>query len=198
MSGLDKIAETIKKEAQAKADKIIAQAQAKAGDIAKKAAAEMDEYKKSYQETISREAQAVRERYAADGRQARKQALLKARSMVIEDTIAKAKDSIKNLPDGEYFDFLLNICLKNAQSGQGELYFAQADLDRLPGDFMQRCNAGIADGSLELAGGTPGMENGFIIKYGNIEQNCSIDSIFESKRNLLWDTANSCLAGVGE
>lgn len=198
MSGLDRIAETIMKEAQAKADEIIAQAEEKASDIAKRAAAEMDEYKKNYQETISREAQAVRERYAANGRQARKQAMLKARSMVIEDTINKAKDRIKNLPEGEYFDFLLNICVKNAQAGQGELYFAQSDLDRLPGNFMDRCNERIADGSLELVSGIGGMDNGFVIKYGNIEQNCSIESIFESKRNLLWDTANSCLIGVEE
>ncbi len=198
MSGLDRIAETIIKEAQTKADEILAQAEEKASDIAKRAAAEMDEYKKSYQDTISREAQAVRERYAADSRQARKQALLRARSMVIEDTITKAKDRIKNLPDDKYFDFLLNICVKNAQAERGELYFAKSDLNRLPGDFMDRCNGSIADGSLELAGGVDGMENGFIIKYGNIEQNCSIESIFESKRNLLWDTANSCLVGVGE
>jgi V/A-type H+-transporting ATPase subunit E len=193
MSGLDKISETILKEAQEKADGIIAQARAKAQEIEKDAAARTDDYTRRYAGKIKRETQAVAERYASDNRQRRKREILRTRSMVINDTVQKAKAKLVSLPDGEYFDFLRKVCVRNAQSGEGRLYVAGRDSGRLPGDFIDKCNAGISGGSVKLAGSADTIENGFIIMYGRIEQNCSVDSIFESNNNLLLDTVNACL-----
>lgn len=193
MSGLDKISDTILREAQNKAEGILAKAKEQAEAISKHTAQKIEGYDIEYRENTQKELQAVQEKYASENRQARKQAILKTRSMVIEDTINKAKHRLETLPEDEYFDFLRHVCVKNAQAGEGELYFSKKDYDRLPGNFAEKCNSEIKNGSVVLKGSLDTIENGFIIMYGKIEQNCSIDSIFESNKNLLLDTANSCI-----
>ncbi len=195
MSGLDKISDTIVKEAEKKAEDILAQAKAEAQSIAGGAQKTIDAERQKYADMAKRETEAVNSRFASENRQKRSQALLKTKRMVIEDTIAKAKEKIKALPDGGYFDFLRGVLVKNARQAEGELYLAQKDFERMPKDFIAKCNAEIKGGSVKLAGPTGAIANGFMIVYGKIEQNCSIDSIFESNNNLLEDTVK---AFIGE
>lgn len=194
MSGLDKIADSILQEARQKADEILSKAKGKAAEIEKDAAEKVEAFKRSSAEAAEREADKVFERFDSENRQQRKQALLRARSEVIADIIAQARAKIESLPDGEYFDLMRGICVKNAQKGEGKLYFAKRDNDRLPGDFVDRCNAEITNGSLTLAGSTDRIQSGFVIVYGKIEQNYSLDSIFEMNKNLIWDKVNEYLS----
>jgi V/A-type H+-transporting ATPase subunit E len=63
----------------------------------------------------------------------------------------------------------------------------------VPDDFIERCNAGIKDGSVKLEGETDRVKSGFIIVYGKIEQNCSVDSLFDTNKNRIWDSVNKSL-----
>ncbi|MDL2237521.1 V-type ATP synthase subunit E [Christensenellaceae bacterium OttesenSCG-928-K19] len=161
MSGLEKIAAEIKQEAQQKADDILAQAKAKVKTIADAAAAEQAKYKEQYAERTQKETQQIAERFASDNRQQRKQALLKTRSQVIEGVIGEAKQKIEALPDNEYVDLMQAICVRNAQAGEGKLYFAKADMGRMPDGFADKCNAEIKNGSVVVAGTVDTIKNGF-------------------------------------
>ncbi len=193
MSGLEKIADSIKSEAKAKADEIIAEAKAKVKHIEDTAAAVMEKQKRADAEVAEREADKVFEIFASENRQNRKQALLKARSDVIDSAVSEAKSRIENLPPDQYFDLMYKICVKNAQRGEGRLYFARKDYDRLPDGFVERCNKDIKDGSVVLEGATDQIDGGFMIVYGKIEQNCSVDSLFETNKNQIWDAVNKSL-----
>lgn len=196
MSGLDKIADSINREAQKKADDILAGAKNKAEAIEKEVAAKTEEFKRKSAERAERDADRIFERFASENRQQRKQALLRVRSEVIEDVVAEAKQKIISLPDGEYFDLMKDICVRNAQKGEGKLYFARADFSRLPKDFADKCNAEIQGGSVAVGDAVDTIQNGFIIVYGKVEQNCSLDSIFETNKNRIWDMVNASLSGA--
>lgn len=193
MSGLDKIAETIVWEAQEKANEIKIEAQEKVQSIEAEAAKDNEALKRDLAEDIERQADAVIERYASDARQERRRVLLKTRSDAIEDVIADAKERIVNMPEYEYFDMMRGLCVRNARPGEGVLHFAQADNDRLPGDFLQRCNSEITDGSVVLGEPVINLAHGFLIAYGKVVQNCSLESIFEINKNQIWDAVNACL-----
>lgn len=193
MSGLDKIAETIVWEAQEKANEIKIEAQEKVQAIEAEAAEDNEALKRDLAEDIERQADAVIERYASDSRQERRRILLKTRSDAIEDVISSAKERIVNMPDNEYFDMMRGLCVRNARAGEGVLHFAQADGDRLPGDFIERCNAEISDGFVVLGEPVVNISHGFLIAYGKVVQNCSLESIFEINKNQIWDAVNACL-----
>ncbi len=194
MSGLDNIAGQIRQDAQQKADGILAQANADAQKIADAAAAELAEYKKQYARQMELDAAQIAGRFESENRQQRKQALLQVRAKVIGEVVEEAKQKLVSLPSEAYFDLMKNICVKNAQPGEGKLYFSREDSGRLPDDFVEKCNAELKNGSVKLAGSTDGFQHGFLIVYGKVEQNCSIDSIFDSQKNRIWDTVNECLA----
>ena len=123
-------------------------------------------------------------------RQNRKQKLLSIKRKVIKDIVAESKNQIEKFPTKEYFDLLLMLFEKNALKDQnGDIYFSKNDLKRLPKDFIKRCNEKLSEASIRLAGESENINNGFLITYGKIEINCSIDSIFESNSQLLEDKA---------
>lgn len=194
MSGLDKIAETIVWEAQEKANEIKIEAQEKVQAIEAEAAEDNEALKRDLAEDIERRADAVIERYASDARQERRRVLLKTRSDAIENVISSANDRIINMPEHEYFDMMRGLCVKNARAGEGILHFAQTDMDRLPADFIDRCNSEIEDGSVVLGDPVLNIAHGFLIAYGKVVQNCSLESIFEINRNRIWDAVNACLS----
>ena len=193
MSGLDKIAETIVGEAQEKANKIKIEAREKVQSIEAEAAKDNEALKRDLAEDIERQADAVIERYASDARQERRRVLLKTRSDAIEDVISSAKNRIINMPERQYFDMMRQICVRNARAGEGVLHFAQPDMDRLPGDFIDRCNSEINDGFVVLGEPVINLDHGFLIGYGKVVQNCSLESIFEINKNQIWDAVNACL-----
>lgn len=197
MDGVEKIIDAIAAETQAKADEITGAATEKAEGILKKAGEEQDALVKRLTAQAETESRQIIERGAAADRQNRKQALLKVRQSAIEGAIAAAKETVLSLPPGEYFDFLYKIFVKNARAENGKIYFAPRDFERLPDGYIDRLNSGLGKGAVELAGNTNAIANGFIITYGKIEQNCSVDGIFESNRNELSDAVNAYFAQGG-
>ncbi len=193
MSGMDRIVETISREAGEKAEEILSQAKAQAAAIEQNAAAKREEHSRKAEELAQKEAENVLARYASENRRQRKEALLKAKSALVEDVIREAKDKILSLPESDYFDLMQRLFERNVQPGNGKLYFAKKDYDRLPDGWMQRIAAAVQGGGVELAGSTDKIAHGFVIVYGKIEQNCSLESIFESERSRMVDAVNACL-----
>ena len=109
------------------------------------------------------------------------------RNKVIDEVLSEAKAKIMNLPDKEYSDFLFNLFNNNAQPLDGVLRFVPADYARLSEGFLQRCRQAFPDHDLQISGDMEGIVRGFVIQYGNILINCSIDSIFESEGQVLRD-----------
>ncbi|MGI6153349.1 MAG: V-type ATP synthase subunit E [Christensenellaceae bacterium] len=196
MSGYKQIIDAIEKETQSQVDEIIREAEKKADSLRQKAEKEHAEIAAMQDKKAAREKTAGIERAASQDRQDRGQALLKIRSEAIAGILKEAYNKVLNMPDQEYFDFLFRVFEKSALKGNGEIYFAKHDLGRLPEDFIDRLNGALEDGSVVLKGEAKEIDRGFIISYGKIEQNCSIKSLFEENKNVLWDKVNAYLEGT--
>ncbi|MFA5561436.1 MAG: V-type ATP synthase subunit E [Eubacteriales bacterium] len=193
MSGLDNIIAEIAVQANGKADRILSEARQKAAEILEKGRAEREEWQHRLDETTEQECLDILTQAKSATRQERRRALLRARGQVIDEIIAEAKAKIESLPDTEYFDFLFRLFEKNAQPLDGLIRFAPADYAGIPGDFLARCRQVCPGSTLRLSGDMDTIRRGFVIEYGKVLQNCSIDAIFESERQRLRDTVNEVL-----
>ena len=90
---------------------------------------------------------------------------------------------------------MLKLLAKSVQPEKGEIIFNEKDLGRLPADFDKKINevATKNGGTLSISQNKAPITGGFILKYGNIEINSSLDAIFEENKEVLTDTVNSIL-----
>ena len=193
MSGLDQITESILSAARQEADGILRQADERADEILAEGKKDAEDTKALAQAAVKKETEKLRQRAAAVSQQNHRQALLRARLEIIDQFIAAGREKILAMPDQEYFDFLYQIFARQNIAADGEILLSPRDRNRLPADFLERLNS--ADrGKVTLSQDAGGVENGFIVRCGKIEINCTIDSIFAEKDNVLRDRLNQYLS----
>ena len=79
---------------------------------------------------------------------------------------------------------------------EGEIYFSVKDLENMPVGFGKEIEeiALAKGGKLTVAGaGRDNIDNGFILAYGGIEENCTIRAMFDAKRDELSDIVHRLL-----
>ena len=180
--GVENILEKITLEASSAAESVISAAKNEAVAIveeAKKKAAEshaksLDAAEKEAIESINH----IRSMAALEARKLK----LAAKRDVIDETFDAVANRLRSLPDNDYAAFL--AAMANASAEKGTLYFSDrdyrvAELVRpyLKGDFK------ISKTTVKK------LSDGFIIKNGSIQVNCSIAELLSVKRAELEPVA---------
>lgn len=195
MAGAENIINEIMQEAESKADSIIASANAEA-DAARAAAKK--EYEASIakaKEAAEREAGEWAKRVESQTALRRRQAVLAAKQEIIESVIDGAYERLAGQGDAEYFQMILTLARKNAQKDEGEILFSEKDLARLPEGFAEELAKAAegAGGTLKVSDTPAKIENGFILRYGGIDENCTLAALFAEKRENLADRVREVL-----
>ena len=78
---------------------------------------------------------------------------------------------------------LLKMLGKYALPQDGEIFFSARDLKRMPAGFQDEVKkaAESKNGSLTVSEEGRNIENGFILAYGGIEENCTLQAMFDAK-----------------
>lgn len=76
-----------------------------------------------------------------------------------------------------------------------EICFSARDLKRMPLSFKAKIKmtAMKKGGSLKLSSQEARIENGFVLVYGGVEENCTLRAVFEEKKELLCDRVREYL-----
>lgn len=198
MTGLEKIVKAIEEEASVRAEEVISQARLEADKILKAARAEAD--KKCAEIALKAEADEkdLLSRAQSAAQLLEKKAVLNTKQQMINDVISKARNSLYQLSDAEYADMLLRMIIKYAHQKQGVILFSAADKKRLPDNFAARCESALMKGegvNLVFSDEDAGIDGGFILRYGDIEENCSFEALFSAAKEELQDKVNSFLFG---
>jgi V/A-type H+-transporting ATPase subunit E len=196
MTGLEKIIKAIEAEAQASVDKIIAEAKEEAGKILSIAEEEAKQECAKIAEKPALEAKAIISRAESGAKLIKRQMILDAKQQAISDIICKAKNKLTSLPDTEYFEIILQLVKKHAHTQQGIIKFSKADLDRMPKKFEKSLDSAIKEipnASLTISKECAMINGGFILVYGDIEENCSFDALFNEAKEELQDIVNAFL-----
>lgn len=123
---------------------------------------------------------------------ATRRAVLTAKQAMISDAIADAQASVRTLSDSDYFALILKMAQKYAQPRDGEIIFSAADLRRLPDGFAAALTK-AAGAPLTVSSETRAIDGGFVLVYGGVEENCSVEALFYAAREQLQDQAQAVL-----
>lgn len=196
MTGLEKMIKVIEADAQANADKILAEAREESDRIISEAKEEAKQCAAKIAEKPASEIKVIMDRAESGARLVKRQMILDAKQKIINDIIQKAKRKLAGLSDKEYFDMILQMVRKYAYSQAGVIKFSKADLDRLPKDFEKSLGLVLKDkenASLTVSDESVKIDGGFILVYGDIEENCSFDALFSDAKDELQDKLNAFL-----
>lgn len=192
MTGLDKIVQQIQDEARAAASAVTGEAKAEAAKTADAARAECEAQTAAI--TAQGKADAANVLAAAQSAAdlAKRRAVLFAKQEIISDAIADAQKSVCSLPDSDYFALILKMVEKYSLPQDGEILFSAADLRRLPSGF-DGALAIAAKGKLAISKETRPINGGFVLVYGGVEENCSLEALFYAARERLQDKVQEFL-----
>ncbi|MCD8241966.1 MAG: hypothetical protein LUD73_06250, partial [Lachnospiraceae bacterium] len=94
-----------------------------------------------------------------------------------------------------YFLTMEKILKTYVLAEDGEIYFAAADLARMPADFEGKIKSAAKEkgGSLVLKKEPKEIKDGFVLVYGGVEENCTLKALFDAKKDELQDKVNGIL-----
>ena len=195
MTGLDKMKSQILDEAKAAADGKIAEAKAQAEELIRSANEEAARRAEGISRKSENDVANYNERLASAIDLQKRTKILAAKQDVIAGVLEKAHEKIDSMEAGEYFSMLLKMVEKYALPQDGEICFSAADLGRLPEGFEAEADkiAKGKGGSLKMSGESKNIKNGFVLVYGGIEENCTIDAMFDARRDELSDIVQRLL-----
>ena len=193
MNGIEKIIERIINNAELEISQITQQAQEKAAEIT----AEYDEaIQKGCDEILSRGKAAAEERVerlAGAALLDTKKLELSAKQDMLNRAFEDALVRLRNLPEEEYIGFLTKIAAKSARSGKEEVLLSKEDRVRFGNKIVQDANGMISGGgNLFLGEDSPPILGGLILRDGDIEINCTFESLIRKTRSeMATELANT-------
>ncbi len=195
MTGLEKMKSQILDEANESAQTKISEAKTQADNILADARAEAEKSKDSISRKSDEEIAAHKERVESSEDLQRRTKLLEAKQQMIADVLDRAYESMQNMEPEAYFSMMEKLVDKYALPEAGELALSPADAARMPAGFEERVDeiARGKGGSLTIAKETRKIDNGFVLVYGGIEENCTLEAIFDAERDDLSDIAQKIL-----
>lgn len=190
MTGLQGILEKIQEEAAQQAAEIISTAEHEAALIVERAqTAAENNLKHAEQEAEKTAADVLRRAKSSVDSEAR-QSLLSQKQHLIDQAIKTAYKAILQMPDGEYFAMIQKMIDRFATGQDGEIVFSEKDRKRLP----IKLKMGISlKKNLSLSERTQKMSGGFLLIYGDIEENCSFRALFDTAQDEIKDKVNTLL-----
>lgn len=185
MTGIDKIIETIAQDTKAKCGEILAAANEQAEKIKAEAAESAAQTARAAIDEARQKAE--RSLATAESRigQSGNRILLQMKNEVIRQVIASALAKLKALPEMEYFDALAHLAALYAQNEPGEMRLSEKDLNRLPADFAGKL------GNLSIAPKPADIADGFVLVYGDVEQNCTFDALISARLDDIKDALHA-------
>ena len=165
-----------------------------------------DEITARYEAQAKREAEeiAARGRRSAEERQARlaSVAQLDARKLELaakQEMLAKAYDRamerLTSLPDGEYVGLLAGLAAEASSTGREEVILSQKDRARYGKQVVTQANERLGDGHLTLSVQTRPIRGGLILSDGDVEVNCTFETLVRLLRGEMDRTVVEVLFG---
>ena len=191
MSGLNNIIKEIQASAKEEADAILKEADDFCNAQMEEAKIEIEKEIKGFEKKSLASRKLYKEKTKSSAGFRERNAILNNKQKCINDVIESA------ICKTEYFDFLEKLFNKNVQSGTGVMYISTSDKDRMPEDFVKKIEkiAKEKNGSITIEDSRDNVENGFVLVYGDIEENCQIKALFNGQLDRLKDIANRELFG---
>ena len=205
MNGIEKITARIEADTQAEIDRILGEARGKADEIREKYRARAEAEAASQSARNKKSACEREERLVSVAQMEARKVILSAKQEMVEKAYDLALEKLIGMPEEEYEKVLTALMVRASSSGREEVIFSAKDRERAGKAAVKHANEILARGSgPELpegkSGAVPGkaagvsamshgtamltvseetrnISGGFILKEGNIEVNCTFETL---------------------
>lgn len=195
MTGLDKILNKIAVESEQKCTSIIKAANAKAAKIEEESVIEAEKRSSAILADAKNKCATIAEMATSAAQSSSRQELLRAKIEEINSVIDETIIRLRNLDTEEYSALLLKLLGSYAAEGECEFIPSFLTSEKLSGSFISSAEEiTLSKGCrLSFPEKTASVPDGFILRYGDIEINCSFEAIIDSKRDYLKEEINTIL-----
>lgn len=188
MTGIEKILNEIETEGLSAAAAIRKEGDEKKRELLDAARKEAEARCEELRAQSEAESRALLERGASGADLLSRRMLLEAKQEILLQLFNKAKESIYSMEAAEYFDLLKRIISSRALPKKGEIILSQKDKERLPAEFEKELNALLPRSrKLTISEETREFRGGCVLLYGGVEENCSIEALFEAGKEEIID-----------
>ncbi len=199
MNGAEKIKDRILADAKALSEKILDDARREAQSILANAEKEAFQKVTVMTEKAREEAVLIKQRFvAATGMEDRKK-ILKVRQDSVNEAFQTALQRLADLPDDQYGLFFEKIILNIAKDEVCYIVLNQRDKERLGDTFVKKVNGKLESlgkkTRLTLAQDTLTASGGFILRYEDMEVNCTLEILITMARPELESEVATILLG---
>lgn len=189
MSGIEKIIETVLADAEHACENVMNDAKNKEQSIIDAAKEEAKRKSDDILKLAENEAAGILRKTESDMDLHHAKRLLAERVAIIEEVTGKALERLLSLPDKEYFENLISMAAANAEKGKGVMLLSKKDFARMDTDFNTRLNKILSEKgkALTVEESDRILDGGFILRYGNVEHNCTFSALFSAFSDELKD-----------
>lgn len=191
MAGIENITEYIIQKADADAKNTLKRADEQHDAAILKAKKDAESISSEIIKSAENEAETIRERAASGAAQIRSRNILTLKNRAVSEVIENAKKILLSLPDDEYMSLMEKLLRDSASGSEGIIVLNSADKARMSSGFSEAA----ADCGLTVSGECADISGGFILKYGLVEINCSVDAVFRDRNEQFVDYVNKRLFG---
>lgn len=189
MNGIEKITARITADAAAEVKATRAESEGRCAQIrAENERRAQNEYERLVAEGAKETEQRAQRMDRTASLEARK-SILSMKQEQVQRAFDLAKKKIASLPEQDYVGFLARQAAAAAITGQEELIFSADDRARVGARVVKSANALLSGTDkypmLTLGEATRPMSGGLILKQGDIEVNCTVDTLLELQRGQL-------------
>lgn len=183
MTGLDKIIEQIEQEARTASEQELAKTKKEVEKILAEGLRERETYREEFLAQTNSQVELLLSRGEASAALQKRKIMLKEKQDIIQQLMVQAKETLVNLPEEEYFNILIQMLEHYAKEGQCQLLLSERDLNRVPECFIQE----LKKREIVLAKESCKIDGGFVLVYGDVEENCSFEALFSASKEVLQD-----------
>ncbi len=176
MNGIEKITQRIDEETQAEIDRILGKAREEAAQITADYKARADAEAAGLTARNEKSAAEQEERLVSVAQMEARKVTLAAKQEMVEKAYQLALEKLCAMSDEQYISVSADLLAQAAPDGCGEVIFAPAERERVGAAAVAKANEQLK-GELVLAEETRPLNGGFILKNGNVEVNCTFDTL---------------------
>jgi len=195
MNGIDKIIERILNEADLDRKSILSKAEGEAKEIYQSLKDKADAEALDIVNRGREQALRIIERSEGSSELESRSMLLDTKQKLIDQAFQRAKGMLLELPDDEYTSLLAGLAAPALTSGSEEIILGQSDLRRKAA-VRKKINGKATEkglpGKVTVSPQAGDFEGGLIVRQGNIETNCTFDTILR----MLRDSMAGDVAGI--
>ncbi|HIS43808.1 MAG TPA: hypothetical protein IAB47_00415 [Candidatus Scatomorpha merdigallinarum] len=189
MKGIDKITSRILADAEAECAVVKKESDERCAAIrAENEKKAQDEYLRLVREGVKDTEQRV-QRMDRTARLEAKKSILGMKQETVSRAFDLARERIAELPERDYIAFLAREAAEAAITGQEEVIFCERDRKSVGAKAVKAANELLSargvPGTLTLSDDTREMSGGLMLKQGDIEVNCTVDTLLDLSRGEL-------------